>query len=133
MSNLKLPELTYSHLSKVLGNRAVRQLAYATDVVRDGDELQLKHHGTTIAILSADRVTILAPYNSRTTADRCHRILRDNARGTEFNIGLTQGLLSLRRGRTSRPYSSVIIETATGNVGGSVWNGSAWESISELS
>ena len=131
MSNLNLPKLTYSHLSEVLGHRDQKQLAYATDVVRYGDELRIKHHGTTIAILTADQVRIGGVYDSRTTADRCHRILRDNAPHTDFNIGITKGELCLRRGREARPFSRVVIDSASGIVTGSVYIGNELVTVTD--
>lgn len=83
MSNLKLPTMTYGNLINRLG-----ALAYATTAQKYDDYVAVSHHGTVIAILRPDKVTVTTGgYSSSTTRNRINTILSDNG---IHNYNITQ-------------------------------------------
>lgn len=86
MSNLSLPKMTYATLSarihndRAAGRYGVRKIAYETTIERlDNGAVLVRHHGNPIAEIGLHYFTLSGSgWNSRTTADRLHRILADN-------------------------------------------------------
>ena len=87
MSNLNLPRMTYANLATLTRGRIDRvKLAYETTVERmrasngaSWDVFLIRHHGNAIAEIGPDYFTLdNGGWNSRTTADRLQRILKDN-------------------------------------------------------
>lgn len=87
MSNLTLPKMTYDTLRGMLSNARLKggykvKIAYETTIEFSSMQDQtiiVKHHGNPIAEIGRDFFTITgAGWNSRTTADRLNKILRDN-------------------------------------------------------
>lgn len=87
MSNLNLPRMTYANLATLTRARTDRvKLAYETTAERvrasngaSWDAFLIRHHGNAIAEIGPDYFTLdNGGWNSRTTADRLQRILRDN-------------------------------------------------------
>lgn len=87
MSNLNLPRMTYVNLAKLTRGRIDRvKLAYETTAERiqasngaSWDTFLIRHHGNAIAEIGPDYMTLdNGGWNSRTTADRLQRILKDN-------------------------------------------------------
>lgn len=87
MSNLNLPRMTYANLATLTKGRIDRvSIAYKTTVERSNsgglrgswDLFLVRHHGNPIAEIGPDFFTIdNGGWNSRTTADRLNRIVRD--------------------------------------------------------
>lgn len=93
MSNLNLPELTFGNLARLLAEpAAIRrnsvELAYKTDAYwsQVNRELVILHHDNEIARLFSDgRITLShAGWDSSTTANRLHKLTRDN----KLNLGV---------------------------------------------
>lgn len=87
MSNLNLPKLTYANLATLTRARTDRvKLAYETTAERikasngaSWDTFLIRHHGNVIAEIGPDYMTLdNGGWNSRTTANRLHTILKDN-------------------------------------------------------
>jgi hypothetical protein len=102
MSNLKLPTLTYGNLDRLLGNKQGTALAYATTAERLGDSIIVRHHGSPIVSLTEGIVALSkAGYNSQTTTQRLHKVLKDN--NIIEGIGIRQGITSVLLGSKSTP------------------------------
>ena len=108
MSNLKLPTMSYSSLSDLVGSKWRVPLAYATHAERVGDAIYVKHHESVIAVIEPDRVWITnAGYASSTTANRLRTILRDNQ--IRFTVCIRQysmWLMEPFKDRKGVPFSS---------------------------
>lgn len=87
MSNLKLPTMTHDNLSKLLGGRSAKTLAYATTAERSGDSIIIRQHGNAIAELTPSQVTVdTCGYDTSTTANRLRTIMHDNSLGYYVRI-----------------------------------------------
>lgn len=101
MSNLNLPKLTYANLATLTRGRIDRvKLAYETTAERSTygtwDTFLIRHHGNVIAEIGPDSFTLdNAGWNSRTTADRLHRILKDN--DANYSATCRQSRIEIRR------------------------------------
>ncbi len=97
MSNLKLPNLSYSNLQEILSTKSRVRIAYATEVMRayvgKQESMVLLHHDNIIASMpDADTLYIdNHGWHSRTTAQRIDRILMDNGFGPQVRVGIRQG------------------------------------------
>ena len=87
MSNLNLPRMTYANLATLMRLRFGQfKLAYETTAERikasngaPWDTFLIRHHGNEIAEIGPDYMTLdNGGWNSRTTANRLHTILKDN-------------------------------------------------------
>lgn len=88
MSNLKLPTMTYDNLSKLLGGRSAKTLAYATTAERHANgNIIVRQHGNAIAELSPDTLYIdQCGWDSSTTANRLRKVMADNEVGYYVRI-----------------------------------------------
>lgn len=94
MSNLKLPNLDYKPLLDSLNVEQTKTVAYATKVERYYDAVHILHHDSRIATIRMWSLWIdTHGYNSRTTVDRLHRILRDN--GVPYGVAIRGGIATL--------------------------------------
>lgn len=118
MSNLTLPAMTYESLDRVLGTASQKKLAYATTAHRTSDSIIVCHHGNRIATLTSQGVVDIehAGWNSVTTANRCNRILLDNAPGTDYRIAIRRGILSVTMGTAHKRLYRVVIDSRDGSV-----------------
>ena len=88
MSNLKLPPMSFDHLSTMEVPRSGK-IAHNTWIKRSPDWVEVIYHSTAIAIIYRDGVKITnGGWPTRTTADRLHAIMRDNGLGS---INIRQG------------------------------------------
>jgi len=107
MSNLTLPPLTFARLwsllelnsAKVKRSHGALKIGYETTIRHGYDkqpEVNLYHHGNLIAVIGIGRIHLsTAGWNSSTTAQRLHKVLTDNEIGSEFGIGVRQGVISV--------------------------------------
>lgn len=88
MSNLKLPTMTYDNLSKLIGSKTARTLAYATTAERSSDgSIIVRQHGNAIAELTPKTITVdQCGWDSTTTANRLRMVMRDNDLGYYVRI-----------------------------------------------
>lgn len=110
MSNLKLPELTYDNLNRLLGNRDAKTIAYATTAQRDVTEdcITVCHHGNPIAHFYGDWEVVHvsnAGWHSPTTTARIHAVLTDN--GTGWGCGIKKGRAEFRTHQFTQGYVTV--------------------------
>jgi hypothetical protein len=95
MSNLKLPELTFDALKAfILKGRDKTSRTVANNTVATlggiGQTITVRHHGSTIAILSPNQITVTnAGYGSASTRERVNGFLSSN--NTGLYIGQRQG------------------------------------------
>lgn len=86
MSNLSLPTLTYANLTAMLKPGKLKKLAFETTAITTPNGVALMHHGTQIALIAPDRITVTnAGWSSQTTRGRIHAVLSDNS--TRFSLG----------------------------------------------
>ena len=115
MSNLKLPSMTYDSLAEKLRGASERTIAYKTKAIQydvDGLSIGVTHHDHLIAIVHPNGVQLVhAGWNSVTTSARMNRVLCDNLPGTEYRVGIRQGILSLIHHYEVRPLSRTHRET----------------------
>lgn len=85
MSNLNLPAMTYTTLNAMLHNAWLKgkdrvTIAYETTIQwGHNNSVIVRHHNNQIAAITPDAFTLdNAGWDTRTTADRLNRILRDN-------------------------------------------------------
>ena len=101
MSNLTLPDMGYVNLAKLMGRATVKRLGYETYAYREVvgsrvGEITIRHHGSAIASLTPDTLTLThAGYNTSTTTARLHKILIDQTGQNSYGIAIRQGLTSL--------------------------------------
>lgn len=109
MSNLKLPRMSFDHLSTMEVPRSGK-IAHNTWIKRSPDWVEVIYHTTTIAIIYRGKVEISSGgWPTRTTADRLHAITRDNGYGS---INIRQGeMLYTPKGDKVGPDSVLV----TGN------------------
>lgn len=88
MSNLNLPTMTYSNLTRVMGDRDTKVLAYKTLAVLTptSDEVVVFHHDSVIARIFQDGGLAVTSggWRSSTTKGRLNQILSDNS--TNYRI-----------------------------------------------
>ena len=88
MTNLIFPNASYESLMRHLEPTGgeVKKIAYKTHAAIDRRvNVSIWHHGNPIALIGKDSVRLSnAGYHTRTTADRLHRIARDNGVGSVF-------------------------------------------------
>lgn len=88
MSNLKLPDMSYSNLMKLTAATGDkwRKVAYETYVKRQDNDVLVKHHSSVIARVSESH-TILDNngYVSSTTTGRMHAIATAN---TDYKVAI---------------------------------------------
>lgn len=106
MSNLKLPPMSFDHLSTMEVPRSGK-IAHNTWIKRSPDWVEVIYHTTAIAIIYRDKVKITnGGWATRTTADRLHAITRDNGYGS---INIRQGeMLYTRKGGKFGPDSVLV-------------------------
>lgn len=88
MTNLIFPNASYESLMRQLEPTGgeVKKIAYKTHAAIDlQDNVVIWHHENPIALIGRDSVRLSnAGWTSKTTADRLHRIARDNGVGRVF-------------------------------------------------
>lgn len=118
MSNLKLPNLSYSNLKALTGGRYGKTIAYATTATDSDTLITVSHHGNEIADVSADSVILMtAGWHSQTTAARLNRLLVDNLSNTPYRVGIRDGYTCLVNHATpkERVYFNKVVFTADGS------------------
>lgn len=103
MSNLKLPVMSFDHLSRMEVPRSGK-IAHNTWIKRSPDSVEVIYHTTIIAIIYRDKVKITnGGWPTRTTADRLNAITRDNGLGW---VNIRQGdMLYTPKGEEIGPKS----------------------------
>ena len=97
MTNLIFPNASYESLMRQLEPTGgeVKKIAYKTQAAIDRRvNVAIWHHGNPIALIGKDSVRLSnAGFHTRTTADRLHRIARDNGVGSVF---ILDGIMMFR-------------------------------------
>lgn len=103
MSNLKLPDISYSNLVQIAGDDW-KKIAYETyakrvpNYERGLTAVYVRHFNSTIAIVLPDVVVVdNHGYHTRTTANRLNEIVFSN---TGHHIGITKGVMVFREAIT---------------------------------
>lgn len=92
MSNLKLPDMSYSSLIELTSDSGDKwkKIAYATFIRRcpvHSSEVMVKHHDSVIATINGGAIEMdNHGYHSSTTSNRLNKIARDN--DLEFFIAI---------------------------------------------
>lgn len=120
MTNLKFPDTSYNSLCRKFPNTDLgKHFAYATtiDTVTITEEglgspvFVIRHHGSEIALICETKVYVSnAGWTSKTTIDRIHRILTDNATGYGACIrqGESKFINHATGGLTDMPYNQFV-------------------------
>lgn len=94
MSNLKLPNLSYSNIRAILADsgKSRVKIAYATEVMQEPLGVAVLHHGNIIARVYPPAGTLTVDtcgWDSVTTAARLDKVLRDN--GVPYRVAIRKG------------------------------------------
>jgi hypothetical protein len=98
MSNLKLPNMSYSNLRELLkeSGKSRIKLAYATEVMQEPLGLAILHHGNIIARVYPPKGTLTVDtcgWDSVTTSARLSKVLSDN--GLPYRVSIRKGVTVL--------------------------------------
>lgn len=108
MSNLKLPSLNYYALERLISTKPWRgsRIGYNTraEGYSDGSIGLTHHHNDIGRVFERDgRIVVhvrFAGWNSRTTADRMNRLVRDNlGADSPYSVRIHDGILSVHDSR----------------------------------